>query len=79
MHKWMNPFRKQNPLVLRQILENQAFFVGSRMGLWKCSIERSRSKWHSRNLGILRWRHHQCEVQFAFKDASDRLHCELSH
>jgi len=47
MHKWMNPFRKQNPLVLRQILENQAFFVGSRMGLWKCSIERSRSKWHS--------------------------------
>src|SRR5438552_17413038 len=76
MHKWMNPFRKQNPLVLCQILENQAFFVGSRVGFRKCGVERSGSKWHSRNLGILRWRHHQCEVQFAFKNAPDRLHCE---
>jgi hypothetical protein len=58
MQEWMNPFRKQNPLVLCQILENQAFFVSSGVVLWKCSVERSRSKWHSRDLGILRGRCH---------------------
>jgi len=75
----MNPFRKQNPLVLCQILENQAFLVSSRVGLWKCSVELSRSKWNSRDLGILRWGRHQGEVHFAYKDAPDRLHRKLSH
>ena len=78
MQEWMNPFRKQNPLVLCQILENQAFFVSSGVVLWKCSVERSRSKWHSRDLGILRGRRHQGEVHFAYKDTMDRLHCKLS-
>ena len=46
-------FRKQNPLVLGQILENQAFFVSRGVVLGKYSIKRSRSKRHSRDLGIL--------------------------
>src|ERR1035437_9098695 len=58
--------------------ENQAFFVSSGVVLWKCSVERSRSKWHSRDLGILRGRRHQGEVHFAYKDTMDRLHCKLS-
>ena len=47
----MNPFREQNPLVLGKILENQMFFMGSRVGLWKRSVERSQSEGHSRDLG----------------------------
>jgi hypothetical protein len=78
MQEWMNPFRKQNPLVLCQILENQALFVSSVVVRWKCSVERSWGKWHSRNLGILWWRRDQGEVHFAYKDTMDRLHCKLS-
>jgi len=63
---------------LGQILENQAFFVSSGVVLWKYSIERSRSKRHSRDLSILRWRRHQGEVDFSNKDAMDRLHYKLS-
>ena len=75
---WIETFRKQNPLILGQILENQGFFVSSRVVLWKYSVKRSRSKRHSRDLGILRWRRHQGEVDFADKDAMDRLSCKLS-
>ena len=71
MQEWMNPFGKQNPLVLCQILENQTFFVSSRVSLWKCSVERSGSKWHSCDLGILRWRSNQGKVHFAYKDTMD--------
>src|ERR1700678_3933933 len=78
VYKWMNPFCKQNQLVLRQILENQAFFVGSRMVFWQCCIERRGSERHSRNLCVLWRRHYQCEVQFALKDVPHRFHCELS-
>jgi hypothetical protein len=66
----MNSFRKQNPLVLCQILENQAFLVSNRVSLWKCSVELSGSKWHSGDLGMLRWRRYQGEVHFAYKDAT---------
>ena len=79
MHKWMNSFRKQNPVVLCQILENQALFVSSRVGFEKSSVERSPSEWYSRDLNVLRRRRHECEAQFAYKDAPEGLHCELSH
>jgi hypothetical protein len=79
MHKWMNPFRKQNPLVFCQILENQAFFVSSRVGFEKSSVERSPSECYSRDLNVLGRRRHECEAQFAYKDAPEGLHCELSH
>ena len=79
MHKWMNPFRKQNPLVLCQILENQVFFVSSRVRFKKSNIERSPSEWYSRDLNLLGRCRHDCKVQFAYKDAPERLHCELRH
>jgi hypothetical protein len=79
MHKWMNPFRKQNPLVFCQILENQAFFVSSRVGFVKSSVERSPSECYSRDLNVLGRRRHECEAQFAYKDAPEGLHCKLSH
>jgi hypothetical protein len=69
MQEWMNPFRKQNPLVLCQILEDQMLFVSSAVVVWKYSVERSRSKGHSRDLGIRGWRRHQGEVHFTDKDA----------
>ena len=72
-HYRFKTFGKENPLILGQILENQAFFVGGGVVLGKYSIERSRSKWHSRDLGILRWRCHQGEVDFAHKNTMDRL------
>ena len=77
-HYWIETFRKQNPLIHGQILENQAFFVSGGVVLWKYSIERSRSKRHSCDLGILRWRRYQGEIHFPNKDAMDRLHCKLS-
>ena len=46
--------------------------------LWKYSIERSRSKRHSRDLSILRSRSHQGEVDFSDKDAMYRLRHKLS-
>ena len=51
----MNPLRKQDPLVLCQILENQTIFVGSRGRFKKSSVERSPSEWYSRDLDILSW------------------------
>ena len=47
------------------------------MVLCKHSVKRSRSKRHSCDLGILRWRCHQGEVDFADKNAMDRLPCKL--
>jgi hypothetical protein len=79
MHKWMNPFRKQNPLVLRQILENQALFVSSRVGFEKNGVKGSPSEWYSRDLNVLGRRRHEGEAEFAYKDAPEGLHCELSH
>ena len=55
--------------------------MGGGVVLGKYSIERSLSKRHSRDLRdlrILRWRRHQGEIDFANKDAMDRLHCKLS-
>ena len=46
-------FRKQDPFIVGQILESQTFVVNSRVVLRKYGIERSRSKRHSRDLGIL--------------------------
>jgi hypothetical protein len=69
MHKWMNPFRKQNPPILCQILENQAFFLGSRVSFEKNGIERSPSECHSRDLKVLGRCRHECEAQFSYKDA----------
>ena len=79
MHKRMNPFRKQNPVVLCQILENQALFVSSRVGFEQSSVERSPSEWYSRDLNVLGRRSYECEAEFAYKDAPEGLHCELSH
>jgi hypothetical protein len=79
MHKWMNPFRKQNPLVLCQILENQALFVSSPVGVEKSDVEWSPSERYSRDLNVLGRRRHECEAEFAYKDAPEGLHCELSH
>ena len=79
VHNWMNPFRKQNPVVLCQILENQALFVSSRVGFEKNSVERSPSEWYSRDLNVLGRRRHECEAEFAYKDAPEGLHGELRH
>ena len=43
MHEWMNPFRKQNPLVLCQILEDQTLFVSSGVAASKEMVNPSRS------------------------------------
>ena len=64
-------FRKQNPLILGQILENHVFLVSGGVVLWKYSVKRSWSKRHSRYLSVLRWRRHQGEVDFSNKDAMD--------
>ena len=79
MHKWMNPFRKQNPVVLCQILENQAFFVSSRVVFENSNVERSPSEWYSRDLNVLGRRRHECKAEFTYQDAPEGLHCELSH
>jgi len=79
MYKWMNPFRKQDPFVLCQILENQTLFVSGRVGFEKSGVEWSPSEWYSRDLNVLGRRRHECEAQFACKDAPEGLHCELSH
>jgi hypothetical protein len=79
MHKWMNPFRKQNPLVLCQILENQALFVRSWVSFEKRNVEWSPSEWYGRDLNVLGRRRHECEAQFAHEDAPERLQCKLSH
>ena len=73
----MNPFRKQNPLVVCEILQDQTLFVSSCVVVCKHSVERSRSKRHSRDLGIRGWRGHQGEVDFADKNAMHRLPCKL--
>ena len=79
MHERMYPFREQNPVVLCEILENQAFFVNSWMGFEKSSVERSPSERYSRDLNVLRWRRHECEAEFAYKNAAEGFHCELRH
>jgi len=55
---WMDPFREQNPLVPGQIVKDQAFLMSRRVGLRKRRVELRRSKGHSRDLGVLRWRGH---------------------
>jgi len=79
MHKWMNPFRKQNPVILCQILESQALLVSGRVGFEKNRVEGRPSEWYSRDLNVLERRRHECEAEFAYKHAAERLHCELSH
>jgi hypothetical protein len=79
MHKWMDPFGKQNPVVFRQILKNQALFVSSRVVFEKSSVERSPSEWYGCNLNFRGRSRHECKAQFAYKDAPEGLHCELSH
>jgi hypothetical protein len=79
MNKGMNPFRKQNPVIIRQIQENQALFVSRRVGFVKNCVERSPSEWYSRDLNVLGGRRHECEAELAYKDAPEGLHCELSY
>src|SRR5580693_3961109 len=76
MHKWMNPFRKQNPVVLCQILENQALFVSGRVGFEKNRVEGRPSERYSRDLNVLERRRHKCEAEFAYKHGPEGLHCE---
>ena len=56
----------------------QMSFVGSRVGLWSRSVERSLSKGHHWNLGIRRWRSHLGEIHFEHKNAMGGLHSKLS-
>jgi hypothetical protein len=79
IHKWMDPFREQDPFVLCQILQNQTLFVSSRVGFEKSRVEWGPSERHGRDLSVLGRRRHEREVQFAYKDTPERLHGELSY
>jgi hypothetical protein len=58
MNDWVNSAREKNPFILGQILEREAFFLGSRVTLWKSRIERRQNEWRGLNLRIFgRCRH----------------------
>ena len=79
MHMWMNSFRKQNPVVLCEILENQALFASSRVGFEKSGVEWSPSECYSGDLSVLGRCHYECDVEFAHNYTPEGLHCKLSH
>jgi hypothetical protein len=43
-HHWIETLRKQNPLILGQVLEQQTLFVSSGVVFWKYSVKRSRGR-----------------------------------
>jgi hypothetical protein len=73
MNNGMNSARKQNPLIVCQVLETYPVAVCSRMGHWEDGIERSGSEWRRRYLRVL-WRcRHESKIQIACQDTPKQL------
>ena len=62
IRKWINLLSKQDPVVLRQVLQHQPFFVSSLVCLGKSRVQRRTRKRRSRDLPVFRWSRHDGEV-----------------